>query len=454
MPATDAVQTEDPMVVHAEAEKSFFIDMLIRDIKLSEAVLDLVDNSVDRARRLRTVDGKPATNYDGLFIRINVDPTGFKMIDTCGGMDVDTARNYAFKFGRSTKSPSVKHSVGQFGIGMKRALFKMGKHFVVESKTEDSHFIIDVPVDHWQNHEKSWTFRFASLEEKMASPYPPDERGLSIEVKNLHTEVANDFNDRTFIGQLKRDIEGKHGDSLSKGLTIILNHANVGFNAATLLVSDEIHPAHIEKQYSTAPDKDPIHVQLWAGIGESDSKKAGWYVYCNGRCVLSANQQTTTGWESEDGVEIPKYHNQYRWFRGYVFFDCDDASFLPWNTTKNGLNEDSPIYRDVRRIMMAETRPVIDFLNQLKDEAQSSGLAMQDVFPTATRVNLADAETRAVARFTYVKKPKQTKIPERAITYRKPTQKVQVVMEMLGLNKPSEAGSATFDYFYEKEVEA
>jgi hypothetical protein len=65
---------------------------------------------------------------------------------------------------------------------------------------------------------------------------------------------------------------------------------------------------------------------------------------------------------------IPKYHNQYARFRGFVFFDCDDASLLPWNTTKTAMSMDSPLYKAVRQQMITMMRPVITFLNQLKEE--------------------------------------------------------------------------------------
>ena len=76
-----------------------------------------------------------------------------------------------------------------------------------------------------------------------------------------------------------------------------------------------------------------------------------------------------TGWGEKAGdVSIPGFHGQFNHLRGYAYFDCDDASRLPWNTTKTGINTDSLIFRAVRLEMMKLMRPVVDFLNKLKEE--------------------------------------------------------------------------------------
>jgi hypothetical protein len=59
-----------------------------------------------------------------------------------------------------------------------------------------------------------------------------------------------------------------------------------------------------------------------AGIEESKPTEAGWYVSCNGRFVLVADQSQKTGWGEDGGKLIPKMHHQFARFRGYVFFEC------------------------------------------------------------------------------------------------------------------------------------
>ena len=69
--------------------KEFFVDMLVRDIPLDRAIMDLVDNCIDGAKRLRG-DGENA--FSGLFIKIFISGKEFSIEDNCGGFSSDTAR--------------------------------------------------------------------------------------------------------------------------------------------------------------------------------------------------------------------------------------------------------------------------------------------------------------------------------------------------------------------------
>jgi hypothetical protein len=50
--------------------------------------------------------------------------------------------------------------------------------------------------------------------------------------------------------------------------------------------------------------------------------------------------------DEEQGVTMPKFHGQFARFRGYVFLDAEDASLLPWNTTKTGVDTDTDVWRN------------------------------------------------------------------------------------------------------------
>ena len=82
--------------VNANPTKEFFISMLTRDIDIKAAILELIDNSIDGAKRLR-----PEGDYRNLYIKIDFDKDHFLIQDNCGGMGIDIATEYAFRFGRS-----------------------------------------------------------------------------------------------------------------------------------------------------------------------------------------------------------------------------------------------------------------------------------------------------------------------------------------------------------------
>ena len=342
----------DPRTINARPTKELFISMLVKDIELIRAIADLVDNSIDGARRLRG----PGP-YNGLWVRVEVSPERFRIADNCGGIPIDIAREYAFRFGRPEGTPATPHSVGQFGVGMKRALFKLGRAFRVESRSETARFVVEEDVEKWKERPDDWTFRFKESQEDL-SPASEDQWGTTVSVDPLHDAVADEFGLENFRSRLIEELSAAQQLSLEGGLAISLNLIPLQFRPLELLHSDELRPASRDLTFN---DATPLRVKLYAGVAPSDPTSAGWYVFCNSRLVLRADQTLATGWGENRETTIPKYHNQFARFRGYAFFDCDDAARLPWNTTKTGVDLDSPIYRSVRLTMLTMMRPVIDF---------------------------------------------------------------------------------------------
>ena len=83
--------------------KEFFISMLTRDISLGDCILDLLDNSVDGARR-SSPDADP-NRLSGFYVHLRLDSQEFEIEDNCGGIPLADAREYAFQF-RAPKSCS------------------------------------------------------------------------------------------------------------------------------------------------------------------------------------------------------------------------------------------------------------------------------------------------------------------------------------------------------------
>jgi hypothetical protein len=79
----------DPNIVHADPSKSFFIDMLTRDIGVTDCILDLIDNAIDRAVERSQVkvmnrleQGQLESQIRGAEIRIEYSTTQFAMYDS------------------------------------------------------------------------------------------------------------------------------------------------------------------------------------------------------------------------------------------------------------------------------------------------------------------------------------------------------------------------------------
>lgn len=439
-------------IIDASPTKGLFIYMLTKDIPLIDAIIDLVDNAVDGARRLRSHN-----DYTGLWVRLELDEDHFRIQDNCGGIPVGLARKYAFRFGRPEDMEFIPHSVGQFGVGMKRAIFKMGRKFRIESYTESSHFVVEEDVEKWKR-EEAWEFTFAELEEDLDNE--PDQQGTLLAVSSLHHGVSESFRSDRFQRRLFEELRTKHSLNIDKGLAVTLNQIPLQVRPFTLLQSDELKPAYIERSIPVGDADREVKVRIYAGIAESKPEDAGWYVFCNGRTILEQDQTLTTGWGEGEQSRIPKYHNQYARFRGYVFLDSDDPGALPWNTTKTGVDADSPVFHAVRLQMINLMRPVIDFLNDLKedksvrdDDVQSTQLERS--VSNAKAVTLEDSHIDSTERSFSAPRPepKPEGPAENRILYYKPADEVARAKEVLRASTYKEVGEKTFDYFYQMECE-
>src|SRR5450759_1395744 len=108
--------------VAARPTKRFFVSMLTRDIELKDAILDLLDNCVDGIHRhITELEGEKP--YETYWAKITASPDSFKIEDNCGGIPLEIALKKAFMLGRPEDhdSHSDLHTVGMYGIGMKRA---------------------------------------------------------------------------------------------------------------------------------------------------------------------------------------------------------------------------------------------------------------------------------------------------------------------------------------------
>lgn len=452
----DASASQDPNRIEAAPTKELLIQSLVKDIPLARAIIDLVDNSVDGARAVR---GKKS--YSGLFVHLRIAKDLFEVEDNCGGMSVEIAREYAFRFGRPSNMPTrlqTSHSVGQFGVGMKRAIFKLGRAFTVESTSSNSHFLVSEDVDDWKvRRDKDghdvWSFTFTPPVVEGVKQ-DPKTRGTKITVTRLLPEVAREINTDLFLRELSSELAAAHELSIGRGLEMKLNDTQISYDPSKLYLSTKIQPAKKRIQKTVAQSK--IDIVIYAGIYRSKPSKAGgWYVYCNDRLILRADESAITGWGENIGERMPKFHPQFSRFRGYVFLDCDNPAVLPWNTTKTGLDTDTDLYKGIKREMNILGRPVIDFLNAL--DAEKNLLKR----PLHSLVERMEADNDAQVLLTDVKRLGAFVCPPRKgvekpdsvdIKYKRPIREVNTLKKFFGVTRPSDVGERTFDWVYDREA--
>lgn len=459
--------------IDAGAEKRFFIEMLTKDIELLPAVVDLVDNSVDGARGL-TQDG----DLTGHWVKIDITTESFTISDNSGGMTVDIARHYAFRFGRSKDFVGTKRSVGQFGVGMKRAIFKIGNVFSVKSIHRDaggstgSRFLVDVNVEQWAV-QADWTFEFSELEEEIK--LRKDEvAGTTIHISSLHPSVEEDFADEAVLQHLRTELRVRHQESIQRGLNIFLNGDQpLKASRPSLQSSEVLRP--IYKEFQIPTDSGSVDVELFAGTvapakrngsaelddGQAenfqDPSDAGWYLFCNDRLLLAADRSRVTGW----GNPAAAYHPQYRNFRGFVYLSADDASLLPWNTTKTAVDRDSPVFRAVQSEMktaLVEVQAVINRAKSVRqrleeDEELPEFLTVLDTTADQPLTELSESKKMITPPAPPPKPTPPTKPQGQRIQYVVDPDRFEAVATALEATSGSEVGRLTFDYFYSQEID-
>lgn len=496
-------EEEDPdLTISANPARRFFVAMLVKDIELMPAIVDLVDNSIDGAKRLRqpvadanrdvesegdvgsaadadaadagpeevagngaspeqVVDDPNRDRFKGLFVKIAVDGEHFEIEDNCGGISLKAAREYAFRFGRPHKVEGPLGEVGQFGVGMKRALFKLGTWFEVTSMSHHDSFTLPVKVTEWMEDESlEWSFDLYDVEEGL--DLDESQTGTTIIVKPLHATIAEETGDPNFAERLRDELELRHAEAVRQGLELKVNDVAVPSFQPMLLVGEDFKPIYVEKEI--VDDGGSLRMRLYAGLvrlreeerdvdlGEAEDfrapPKAGWYLYCNDRLLLAADTSRLTGW----GEVVAGYHPQYRQFRGYVMLD-GDASLMPWTTTKTAVDEDSKVFRAVQTEMFDALQKARTIMNRLKHEAGASDAvdrpalgAMEAARPAALSA-VSESKT-----FVVPPPPKRPPARDKSIQYRVDVDDFLVVSKELGTDVASEVGRRTFQFFVDNQV--
>jgi len=440
----------EPMLADASPEKRLFISLLTRDIPLVAAFLDLVDNSVNAAVEPYSQRLRSATDFYALLgdkrvkpvVQVSLEVAEDRIVvrDTAGGISAVAAGAHVFRFGRGPGEFHPGDRLSVYGIGLKRAMFKLGNRIVMRSDHAAGGFDMDLNVSEWAKaSQERWGFEI--LPRAAAAP---NDRGTIIKVTELHDEVQRRLSDGVFEGQLREAIAKTYAYYMAKFVTIRLGSA-------------EVEPLDLEIGSNHTLDElemDGVTCAITAGIGIPQAggfreRSSGWFVFCNGRAVVSADKTPLTGWGAEQG--LPIFQPKHRPFLGSVFFVSEDPERLPWTTTKSGINEDSLVWQRAKRQMAAVGRTVVSFLDgRYTDEGTE--VASKDLQEAAgDRVSVISAA--AAKQHSFI----APKAPRRITTRIQYDAHVDDIKRIAGyLKRPSMSGSEvgrhTFNYFLRNEV--
>ena len=461
------METNKP-TVNATPVKSFFVEMLTRDIELVDAILDLLDNCVDGILRQRgnSSGEKP---YEGFKAKITFDEKSFSISDNCGGIP-KKFQSYAFRMGKESKNREADFpTVGVYGIGMKRAIFKIGKQCSILTQNEGYCYEVKIKPE-WLKDSDKWDLPVSD------SIRPGGENGTTIEIEKLNEGIATRFGDEKedFTRELTNKVRTHYAFILDKGFEVEINNKRVEAKPTELVFHKTGNTQGTDtaiRPYIYQTESDGVKVFLSVGFtrpipsqedinNEQEEKRyssmdAGWTIICNDRAVLYCDRSELTGW-GEAGV--PRYHTQFIAISGIVEFQSNDAAKLPTTTTKRGIDASSSLYLQVKNKMREGMQIFTNYTNKWKGNVSESQDHITSGSPRALDEIKKEAENlklnpiRSGLRGNQFKPklplPEQKEPTTKLISYRKHSDDIQTVQSYLFDDQevsPSKVGEECFD---------
>jgi hypothetical protein len=476
--------------VNASPTKTFFVDMLTRDIELKDAILDLLDNCVDGIQRITKNAEDLETPYQGYWAKITFSDQEFKIEDNCGGIPLNVAEQYAFRMGRPAANvdDDLKlYTIGTYGIGMKRAIFKMGRSGEVISQTLNNTFKVSINDD-WLSSDENWDLPLEDI------PQALQVNGTSITVYSLLPNIQEKFSspESTLYDDLVSEIQRHYTYIFHKGFKVEVNGLQVTpepwllkWDGQEFLDQETIAP------YLYKALIDDVEVRLAVGFytenpdsteldeivegKERRSDNAGWTIICNDRVVLYCDKSILTGWGE---ANVPRYHPQFIAISGVVEFRSHDPRKLPITTTKRGIDASSSLYLYVKNFMREGLKHFTAYTNRWKKDSLSEKqrysrtksidpIALFTTHskieipwkPVKSRSSLSNAK-QAVEENKYLPNlptPKASEDQEefQNIRFSKPKHEIQSVAEYLfedANHDPSEVGAECFNIILKKSI--
>lgn len=334
-----------PFTVDTHPTKRVVVESLTRDATVKACIFDLIDNSIDAARD-RIFGGLPddvqrdlPETFAGFRVLLTINGTGFKIEDNCGGIPVDALRDLVLRFGRVSDH---ELGIGVFGVGLNRALFKLGKVSHLKTDTGQQRAELVLRTDEYLAKDDDWGLPA----EEFAST---GVVGTEIEIRQPPPEIAQDYCSADWVQQLYDEIGQRYSRFLARHFEIRVN--------GTAAVDHEVPlrengPFPIEHRYYKTGDGVAVYLQCGEhadhrfkgepGYSETKNRELtpsfGWTVLCNERAILTSDTSWKTGWDT-------KFHSEFYGFVGTVSFVSTNPSKLPWNTTKTDVDLNNPAYQ-------------------------------------------------------------------------------------------------------------
>jgi hypothetical protein len=432
---------------NANPEKRLFISLITRDISLADAIIDLTDNSVNAAMIPLKNQFSSPEDFHRLFVSKNISPKvsisvtfdkdNITVTDDADVIDFESAKDEVFRFGHSSAHQNTRDRLSVYGIGMKRALFKIGNKVSITSDHKSGGFDLKLNVERWANDDSiPWRFPIQNR------PACSKNTGTKIVIGSLHEEVRRRMSDGLFETDLREKLSKVYSFFLGRIVSIDVN-------------KKPVNPTDFEIGENFSHDKfrsGEVDCTITAGIavaagGKFLTEAAGWFVLCNFRTIIYGDKSLLTGW----GSTLPLFQPKHRPFLGLVSFTSPNPEALPWTTTKGSVNVDDLTWQEARARMPAVAKPILRVLDSRYSQEGTEIEPLKIAQLSGQSTNVFEAAVSKQRAFTTIVKEAPKDVRVQYTAKRSEIDKIRKHFARSNMSA-SEIGRKTFEFFLRNEV--
>lgn len=402
-------------------DPNFLADTLTTDIELTDALFDLIDNSIDSARNSiiqteykKDIRGLPS-DYSGFDIKVRFGKNSIIVEDNCIGIENDALEQNAFYTGRRSNH---KFGIGHYGLGLKRALLKAGMKYGMLTDNGDSLYKARFDRQSFASDGES---------DLIAKKFPTTGwKRTVLVVSTLHPNVVSQISDSEWFTNAIKELSVRYSIFLRKGLSIKIVNSQKN-NADTLVISPsipELRNDGLMKKIGDSLTAPNVFCDFSVGIheryrfpgewehdqklNEGLTKSYGVYYICNDRVIVSASTEDKHGFTTQ-------WHSEYGGFVCLAYITSENPKELPWNTAKTEIRVNSPLFLQIRKKIeplakryRAESKALINIWSNTKGLSNDE---RRNIFAAQTGAkSLSEADISAISRKNKDKKGEETGI--------------------------------------------
>ena len=350
-----------------------------RDLNKAEALLELIDNSIDAWIRRKNKYAKHTSKT--LQIYIDLDESANKIVyeDNAGGVIEDQLPNLVIP-GLSETS-DTEATIGSYKTGGKKAIFKLAIEANIETYYRDPDEVLD---EAYGIHlDKNW---IQDSEEYRFPYYPIKNKSDILKGHTVYTFRLREHGwDSNIVEQIVNEIRRTYTLLMVRNPNIEIYFNN---RLTPLAPLEEFYTfsGAFNQKIDVRPQKAVFKTQLdWKGkpyaidievvigcrtttAGQKGEDRWGIDIYGNNRLFVHHNQDETFKW-----FELPTA-NSGKLVRGFINIHGPNV-FMPWDTHKRHLNYD----RDI--IGVLKSKPIRDLFASWK-EAYTAIAALEEIKET------------------------------------------------------------------------